>query len=255
MATNYFVSAETAARYARARPELNSEFNPRLLEHTGNLGRALDVGCGTGISSRALTRVAGEVHGVDPSWVMLSEASPDANIFYCLGVGENLPYADRSFDLLGVGLALHWFDREAFLAEAARVLRSTGWLFIADTWFGGTMRGVPEFSDWMRASYLQRYPDPPLNREPIANEGAAQFGFAIADRCELEREVTMTCEGLATYLTTQSNVTAGLERSGESLKGATDWLVSELEHFFGSGGRTMPFGGSATLLRYSAAEP
>ena len=251
MATNYFVSRETAARYARARPDLNSDFNKRLLEHTGDLGRVLDVGCGTGISSRALALVAGEVHGVDPSWAMLSEALPDESISYCIGMAENLPYADRSFDLLGVGLAIHWLERAAFLMEASRVLGSEGWLFIADTWFGGTMRDVTEFGDWMRTTYLQRYPIPSRNRDPITPDRVAPYGFVVVDRWEIAHEVPMSREALAMYLTTQSNVTAGLERRAESLQSATWWLESQLTQFFGPGERLMSFGGSATLLRAS----
>ncbi|MQA89411.1 MAG: methyltransferase domain-containing protein [Gemmatimonas sp.] len=248
MSTNYFLNCDTAERYARARPELNGEFNGRLLEHTGPLDRALDVGCGTGISARALAGVVRQVHAVDPSWAMLSQGIPDAEIAYCSAVAERLPYAPGSFDLVGVGLALHWVGREAFLSEASRVLRPDGWVFIVNTWFGGTMRDVPEFSVWSREGYLQRYPNRQRKDDAVTDENVAHLGFSIRDRWEIQRDVSMSRELLATYLTTQSNVSAELERTGETLASATAWLIAEVEPYFGSAQRVFPFGGSAILL-------
>ena len=88
----------------------------------------LEVGCGTG---HWLTRFGGSNRravGVDPSTEMLRNA--DASLKGCClvrGVAEALPFGDGEFDCVYAINALHHFsDSDAFIAEAARVLRAGG---------------------------------------------------------------------------------------------------------------------------------
>src|SRR5262245_20964217 len=122
--TNFFVHRSSAQRYAVSRPY----FHPLVVDKIAcfadlrRVGRALDVGCGTGQSARALTAIAESVEAIDVSDEMLREAQPHARVRYQVAPAERLPFADSSFELLTVGLAFHWFDQGAFLAEAKRVL-------------------------------------------------------------------------------------------------------------------------------------
>lgn len=94
-------------------------------------GRILDLGCGTGISTRLVSQaVRGHVTGADPSSDMLTEArsatpSP-SRIDYVAAAAESLPFTDRSVDLVLCAQAFHWFDRERALPEICRVLRPNG---------------------------------------------------------------------------------------------------------------------------------
>lgn len=76
---------------------------------------------------------------------MLSRAPEDPRIHYVEAPAENLPLDNSSFDLATVALALHWLDRDAFLHEMRRVLRSSGWLVIYDNAFTGRMKSNPQF--------------------------------------------------------------------------------------------------------------
>ena len=92
----------------------------------------LDVGCGTGnYTSRVFEKVT-EVHGVEPSGVMLSVAkSQHPQISFHKGSAENLPYSPESFDGILASLTLHhWNDLNLGLNECARVLKPGGTMVI-----------------------------------------------------------------------------------------------------------------------------
>lgn len=83
----------------------------------------LDVGTGSGIFAEAFVRRGLQVTGVDLQETMLQAARafvPQAT--FQQGSSERLPFADRSFDLVFMGLLLHETeDPAASVHEAARV--------------------------------------------------------------------------------------------------------------------------------------
>lgn len=90
---------------------------------------AVDVGCGTGQSSRLLAPYFTHVVGIDISECQLEEARGVPgypNVTYSKGTAEELPFPDASVDLLTAASAAHWFDQSKFLAEAQRVLKPGG---------------------------------------------------------------------------------------------------------------------------------
>jgi ubiquinone/menaquinone biosynthesis C-methylase UbiE len=123
--------------------------------------RALDVACGTGQSTLALKEVASQVVGTDTSREMLARATREAGVRYVEAPAEDLPFADDSFCLVTVALALHWFERSRFLTEVRRVLDPGGWLVVYDNGFLGEMKENPKHERWYREDYLARYPSPP----------------------------------------------------------------------------------------------
>lgn len=96
--------------------------------------RILDVGCGTGASMERVTGDDRDVHGVDLSPHQLGYATEkdslrDASV--TLGDATRLPYRADSFDVvLSIGSLPYVSDVDAALAEAHRVTRSGGRLFV-----------------------------------------------------------------------------------------------------------------------------
>lgn len=132
---NVFAEVD-AGQYDGARPFFHPYVYQRLASlWDGRLGRSLDVACGTGQSAEALLPYASEVIAVDSSAAMLSHARLRAGIRYVRATAERLPFFDKSFDLISVSLGIHWFDQPAFLGEAQRVLRDSGWLVVYDSGF------------------------------------------------------------------------------------------------------------------------
>jgi ubiquinone/menaquinone biosynthesis C-methylase UbiE len=106
----------------------------------------LDVGCGTGTLAIAAARrvgTTGSVTGIDPSAELLERARKKArrarvDVAFELSGGEQLPFADASFDLVLSSLVLHHLSHDALRSSAHemhRVLRPGGRLLLVD--FGG----------------------------------------------------------------------------------------------------------------------
>ncbi len=105
--------------------------------------RALDVGCGTGTLALEVARRVGRtghVAGVDPGAGQIARARAKAvrrhlPIEFQIGVIEQLPFPDQSFDVVFSTLMMHHLPaplKRQGLAEIARVLKPEGRLIIAD---------------------------------------------------------------------------------------------------------------------------
>ena len=121
----------------------------KLRQRTINLAciqpgeQVLDVGCGTGtLAIEAARRVgrAGRVAGVDPGTQQIARARAKAArrnipVEFQMGVIEQLPFPDQTFDVVFSTLMMHHLPaplKRQGLAEIARVLKPGGRLVIAD---------------------------------------------------------------------------------------------------------------------------
>src|SRR4051794_15697233 len=179
---NPFAGTAVAARYASARPALHDRAIALIELWVPPPDRALDVGCGTGLSTRALEGFAQDTVGVDVSKEMLRARERDSHATYVLAAAEHLPFADSTFDLATTASAIHWFDRDA-ARELARVLRPSAPLVVYDVWFPAQMVGVEEFHTWMSTEMGARYRSVPKNEFVAAD--LAKFGFNRAWREDL----------------------------------------------------------------------
>jgi 2-polyprenyl-3-methyl-5-hydroxy-6-metoxy-1,4-benzoquinol methylase len=99
--------------------------------------RILDIGCGEGELTRALARAGAEVTGIDPNEGRIERARAKADeegvtATFEVGIGENLPYADDSFDVAVLSNSLHHVPAArmgATVAEAVRLVAPGGRLF------------------------------------------------------------------------------------------------------------------------------
>lgn len=128
-----------AERYDRFRPDYPDAIMAAIVDRVASAGlprSALDVGAGTGISTRALARALARalpdwrVIAVEPGRDMAATARatlaglPHATVIEA--PAEALPVEDSSQGLVLAAQAAHWFDRPRFFAEAARVLAPGG---------------------------------------------------------------------------------------------------------------------------------
>lgn len=107
-----------------------------LIDRTDNAKRILDVGCGTGVTALDLAQKGYEVSGIDiaPNMILRAQAEAHRRHVPCdfrVGIAENLPYPDQSFDvLLALGLLGNILEDRPVLNEMARVLRARGRLIL-----------------------------------------------------------------------------------------------------------------------------
>ena len=123
-----------AGRYDRARPTYPADLIDRIV--AGSPGRdVLDVGCGTGISSRLFAAAGCQVLGLDPDPRMAGLAR-DGGTATEVAKFEDWDAAGRTFDTVVAAQSWHWVDPAAGAAKAAQVLRPDGRLAVFWNAFG-----------------------------------------------------------------------------------------------------------------------
>ncbi|WP_424214269.1 class I SAM-dependent methyltransferase [Streptomyces sp. BI20] len=162
-----------AALYAAHRPS----YPPALLDAVEELaGRpladslAVDVGAGTGLATALLYERGARVLAVEPGDGMAEQFRRDLpHLPVVRGVGEHLPLADRSVDLVTYAQAFHWTDPARSVPEARRVLRPGGALALwwndwdTDTdWLAAQDRRIRGFFDAIGVSLRDVPVDPPF---------------------------------------------------------------------------------------------
>jgi SAM-dependent methyltransferase len=132
-AMNPFVAANSR-RYTRARPRYQGQVlqeAARVLGIHGPVERAVDVGCGTGHSSVALSGLAGQIVALDTAMTMLEVAEASDDIEYVAAAAERLPIRSGTVDLVTAGAVFHWLDGAAFLEAGLSVIVELG---LFDSW-------------------------------------------------------------------------------------------------------------------------
>jgi SAM-dependent methyltransferase len=141
------------------------------LERTdGAVGRALDVGTGTGAGARLLKKrfPDAEVVGVDLATAMLDEARKLVpGVSFVEGDAARLPFGDDSFDLVAHQNMI------PFVNQVDRVLKPAGWVLFA-------FSAGPETPIWVEPDRLRRE----LERRGFTDfaEIAAGRGIAVVAR-------------------------------------------------------------------------
>ena len=114
--------------YDRARPDYPADLVQRIIASSPGLD-LLDVGCGTGISSRLFRAAGCQVLGIDPD-ARMAELAARSGIATEIATFEDWDPAGRMFDIVIAAQSWHWVDPVAGAAKAAQVLRQDGRLAV-----------------------------------------------------------------------------------------------------------------------------
>ncbi len=247
-----FEHDRVAAGYAAARPYLHPEILAvvrELIRPPAPFRRALDVGCGTGLSSAAVLELAREVVGIDASVPMLRHAGHVSGVRYVASEGEALPFRPGAFGLVVACGSIDWVDRSRFVPRAAELLERGGWLVPLDFGDAGRSPELPALAPWYDEVFQARYPRP-ASPDPLVTAGeATRHGFEPPVRRDFASVVSFTARQYAAFLMTESNVIAAVEYGSEAEERARSWLESELLPLFGEGPRPVAFSGYVQALR------
>ena len=160
----FFDDRRIAKGYAKDRPFLHTQVIDMVKkECIGSriFQNGLDVGCGAGLSTRALKALCNEVTGIDISGEMIEEAKTlytEPGYAFRKGSGEAIPFPDVSVDIISGAGMINWTDRNAFLISAGRVLEKRGILFLYDFWISDRMVENDVYSLWWHDSYRKNFP-------------------------------------------------------------------------------------------------
>jgi SAM-dependent methyltransferase len=132
-------SEELIARSGYDRPGFAAGYDgfrpstpPALLEVLCRYARVerpafvVDLGCGTGLSTRIWSGVAEHVVGVEPNPAMLAAAERVPGVEYREAFAHDTGLAGGAADIVTCSQSLHWMEPEPIFAEVGRILRPGG---------------------------------------------------------------------------------------------------------------------------------
>ena len=189
----------TVPFYARFREPYPLMFFSRVAERLGLRGdeRLLDVGCGPGLLAIGFAPYVGSCTGIDPEPAMLAAAEAAAatvgvDLRLIGGRIEDLPDGIGTFDLLTIGRALHWLDREATLRVLDRIVAPGGAILSCGVRTSGT-----DSNPWAKP-YEQTYrawaADPDRQRYHIDHAAwfaGSRFGVVDEIKASYRHQVTI----------------------------------------------------------------
>lgn len=144
---NYF--GPQAEQYAEIRPHYPAALFHFLAMSARETAQAWDCGTGNGQAAVGLAERFARVLGTDPSDAMIARAIPHPRVTYRTALYDSgLP--DHSANLVTAAQALHWFDVDAFVREARRVLVPNG---VLAAWCYAMCRIEPEIDELVDYHY------------------------------------------------------------------------------------------------------
>ncbi|HEY9789298.1 MAG TPA: class I SAM-dependent methyltransferase [Candidatus Obscuribacterales bacterium] len=119
--------------YAQARPTYPEEAIQCIISQAGLREGCVivDIGCGTGISTRLFARRGFKVIGIEPNEDMLQKAraeKPQLPIEYRYGTAEDTGLEKDSVDLVLAAQAFHWFRPSEALTHFHAILKKGAWV-------------------------------------------------------------------------------------------------------------------------------
>lgn len=132
--------ATTAEFYEQYRPPYPAEFFRAVAQELA-LSRQhalIDIGTGPGLLARGFAPYAGRVVAVDPEPRMLAAARAAAaragtEVTFVEGRAEDLPEDIGGFDVVTIGRALHWLDRDTLGPLFARLVAPSGAIVVCSS--------------------------------------------------------------------------------------------------------------------------
>ena len=247
-----FSDAAMAAGYATARPPVHPSVIGllRAWRRGARVRIAADVGCGAGLSTRALLAIADRCVGFDPSEPMIRAArrvSPGAR--FVIASAEAMPLASGTIELLTAAGSLNYVRAlDAVWTEARRVLTRRGTLAVYDFSAGRSFAAGPELDEWFDA-FVARYPYPRSQARPLSPEVLSEVadGFGVDRTDTFDLSLPMTCDAYVAYLLTETNVQAAVT-AGAPLDSVRSWCTCALSPLFAGRVHDITFRGYLTCL-------
>ena len=132
--------ATTVPLYQEFRPPYPAEFFRTVAERLGftQQHRLIDLGTGPGLLALGFGPYVGRIIGVDPEPAMVTAARDNAarrgqRFTLIEGEPETLPVEIGRFDVVTIGRALHWMERQAVAALFDRLVAPEGIIVVCSS--------------------------------------------------------------------------------------------------------------------------
>lgn len=241
-----FDSQRIAEGYAK-RPWLHKDVIEQIKKDNNiiQLENGLDVGCGAGLSTKALRLLCNHVTGTDISPEMVEVCNKlyngDSYSFYVAKAEETL-MPDVPYDIITAAGVINWVDKDAFLHNAESILEPGGLIVIYDFWITGMMEDVPEYTKWYNDEYLQRFPKP-FRKEYVWQQKDLGNTFQLLDQVLYQMTYDFSLSEFVDFMMIQSNVNEKIENGIMTAEEVRAWMTERLSNIFTGEKKTLIFSG------------
>ena len=228
------------------RPFLHGQVMDKLQEDIGERQyvNGLDVGCGAGLSTKALKLLCKHVTGTDISNEMIEiarEVCYGADFF--TSQAEEIPIPTHQYDIVTAAGVIQWVEQEAFLKKMQQILEKKGVLAIYDFCISDKMIGKEAYTEWWHQKYLKNFPKPKRNEHVWTNEEVSKYGFQMYKQIKFELTYEFTLSTFIEFMLIQSNVNSKIEGEGQDINTIREWFGESLKEIFEGRPQTLIFEG------------
>lgn len=222
-----------AKGYASSRPNYPPKLFSWLTSLAPGFERAWDAGCGNGQAAVALAKHFREVLASDASAQQIAQATPAPGVKYRIAPAEECPLPDQSCDLITVAQAFHWFNHDAFFAEARRVGRPHA---VIGLWCYELCRVSTQIDALVDVLYSEtlEHDWPPQRRLIETGYRDVAFPFQEIEAPSMAMNLTWTAQDYLAYLSSWSAVQRHIHRTGAD---PVERIATQMSAIWGSGQR------------------
>lgn len=212
--------------YKQYRPEYPKEMYDFILSLVPNKNIVWDCGTGNGQIAKVLCSHFNQVFATDISEQQLANAIAANNIKYSKQAAEETNFANKIFDLIIVGQAVHWFDFSKFYAEVNRTLKKDGLVAIIGYGRMSIDNHIDKIIDHLYFDILGNYWD--AERKYVdENYKTIPFPFIEIKSPEFQNKYYWTLAHLVGYLETWSAIK---HYKNKEKKNPIDFVIDDLKH-------------------------
>ncbi len=254
-----FDSKRIALGYAK-RPWLHKSVIEQLLrdcnlDSSYKFKNGLDVGCGAGLSTKALRLICDKVTGTDIADSMVEVCrdlyGKDTSYSFYVAKAEETKVPDTKYDIVTAAGCINWVDEKKFMANMNEVLEANGLIVIYDFGITDKMVGSKAYTTWYQDEYLKRFPKP-FRKENKWTQADLPDGFIMEKQTDYDIEYEFGLESFVDFMLIQSNVNAQIESGSLTADEAREWLKTSLEPIFEHSQKQLIFHGYSWYIRKGA---
>lgn len=216
----------------------------------------LDIGCGAGLSAKALRQICNHVTGADISSEMIEVAKEVCEYAqgyeFIVSSAEKIPAIKEGYDIATAAGVIQWVEQEPLLQNLKNIVNPSGYVVIYDFCISDQMKANEAYTSWWHDAYLKAFPKPFRNEEVWTDKDVRKYGFSMLKQVQYEMEYEFDRNAFIKFMMIQSNVNAKIEGEGRGEKQVREWFETTLTPIFGNEKKILIFKGYSWYLQNMA---
>ena len=229
--------------YEKSRPTLPKQAFEILKKYKINIETIVDIGCGTGLSTKVCEEYADNVIGIEPSNDMLKYARKNESekIKVIQGYGEATTLPDSIADIVICVQAFHWMKKDETLNEVNRILKPNGIFAIINANYPPIINKELEkayLNIVKKAKEIENFEEKALvNKEKLIDSLRNSNLFDYVREIFFSKSEMYDKERFKNFILSQSTIQRAINENNTIVKKEIEKLDDTLEHIFK--GKTM----------------